>query len=68
MSRRFTPRHAQTVGDLGFIMQFNAETVAFRTALLSSGRIVPRVTIAKDNYLHSSQVRHIMSNTGCDIS
>ena len=30
---------------LGFAMQFNAET--FRTALLSSGRIVPRVTIGR---------------------
>ena len=26
MSRGFTPRHAQTAGDLGFAMEFNAET------------------------------------------
>ena len=27
MSRGFTLRHAQTIGDLGFDMQFNAETL-----------------------------------------
>ena len=27
MSRGFTPRHAQMAGDLGFAMQFNAETL-----------------------------------------
>ena len=43
MSRGFTPRHAQSAGDLGFAMEFNAET--FRTAPLSSARIVPRVTM-----------------------
>ena len=49
MSSGVTPRHAQTARDLGFAMQFNAETphVAFRTAQLSSSRIVPRVTIAR---------------------
>ena len=47
MSRRFTRRHAQTAGDLGFAMQLIAE-IYFRTAPLSSGRVVPRVTIAKD--------------------
>ena len=26
MSRASTPRHAQTAGDLGFAVQFNAET------------------------------------------
>ena len=26
MSRRSTPRHAQTAGDLGLAVQFNAET------------------------------------------
>ena len=26
MSREFTPRHAQMAGDLGFTVQFNAET------------------------------------------
>ena len=26
MSRGSTPRHAQTAGDLGFAVQFNAET------------------------------------------
>ena len=45
MSRGSTPRHAQTAGDLGFDVQFNAETLAFRAAPLSSGRKVPRVTI-----------------------
>ena len=47
MSRGYTPRHAQTAGDLSFAVQFIAETVAFRAALLSSGRIVPRVTIER---------------------
>ena len=61
MSRGFTPRHAQTAGDLDFAMQFNAET--FRIAPLFSGLIVPRITRDKVYYLHSSQVRHIMSNT-----
>ena len=27
MSRGSTPRHAQTAGDLGFAVQFNAETL-----------------------------------------
>ena len=44
MSRRFSPRHAQTAGNLGLAMQFIAET---RTAPLSSGRIVPGVTIGR---------------------
>ena len=30
MSREFTPRHAQTAGDLGFAVQFNAETMETR--------------------------------------
>ena len=48
MSRGSTPRHAQTAGDLGLAVQFNAENpVAFRTAPISSGRIVPRVTIGR---------------------
>ena len=37
-------RHAKTAGDLGFSVQFNAET---RAAPLYSGRIVPRVTIRR---------------------
>ena len=45
MSRGSTHRHAQTAGDLGFAVQFIAET--FRAAPLSSGRIVPRVTMGK---------------------
>ena len=45
MSRGSIPRHAQAAGDLCFAMQFNAET--FRTAPLSSDRIVPRVTIGR---------------------
>ena len=28
MSRRYTPRHAQTAGDLSFAVQFNDETPA----------------------------------------
>ena len=41
MSRGFTLRHAQTIKDLGFDMQFNAKnTEALSTAPLSSGRIV----------------------------
>ena len=46
MSRGFTLRHAQTIEDLGFDMQFNAETP------LSSGWIVMRVTIAEGNSIH----------------
>ena len=45
MSRGYTPRHAQTAGDLSFAVQFNDET--FRAAPLSTGRIVPRVTIGR---------------------
>ena len=41
MSRGYTPRHAQTAGDLGFAVQFNAETP------LSSDRIVSRVTVGR---------------------
>ena len=48
-SRGYTPRHAQTAGDLGFAMQFNAETVAFRAAPLSSGRMS-----SYDNFRHCS--------------
>ena len=44
MSRESTPRYAQTAGDFGFAVQFNAET---RTAPLSSGWIVPRVTLGR---------------------
>ena len=51
MSRGSTPRHAQMAGDLGFAVQFNDETLAFRAAPLSSGRIVPRVDNRKDNSL-----------------
>ena len=47
MSRGFTPRHAQTAGDSGFAMRFNAKTMALRTAQLSSRRIVSRVTIGR---------------------
>ena len=48
MSRGYTPRHAQTAGDLSFAVQFIAETrVVFRAALLFSGRIVPRVIIGR---------------------
>ena len=39
MSRGSTPGLAQTAGDLGFAVQFKTP--------LSSGRIVPRVTIGK---------------------
>ena len=39
--------YPQTTGDLGFAVQFNAESLAFRAAPLSSGRIVPRVTIGR---------------------
>ena len=59
MSRGST-RHAQTAGDLGFAVQFNAET--FRAAPLSSGQIVPRVTIGRiipSGELHSSHVRDV---------
>ena len=41
MSRRSTPRHAQTARDLGFAMQFNAETPWH---FAPSDRIVPGVT------------------------
>ena len=46
MSRGSTPRYAQTTGDLGFAVQFIAETLwHFCAAPLSSSQIVPRVTI-----------------------
>ena len=47
MSRGSTPRHAQMAGDMGFAVQFNAETPWYfaQVRLLSSGRIVPRKTI-----------------------
>ena len=45
MSMGFTRGHAQTAGDLGFAMQIMLK-LAFFTTPLSSGRIVPRVTIA----------------------
>ena len=41
MSRGFTPIHAQMAGDRNLM----PNSVAFRAAPLSSGRIVPRVTI-----------------------
>ena len=58
MSRESTPRHTQTAGDLGFAVQFNAETFQhlmlkqfnaeiFRAAPQSSGRIVLKVTIGR---------------------
>ena len=33
MSRGSTPRHAQTAGALGFVVQFNAETETWHFAL-----------------------------------
>ena len=43
-----TPRYAQTARDLGLAVQFNAETPwHFVQLLLSSGWIVPRVTIGR---------------------
>ena len=53
MSRGFSLRHAQTIEDLGFDMQFNAETRRPSTQLryplvgLSS-----RVTIVEGNSIH----------------
>ena len=46
MSRGSTPGHAETAEDLGFAVQYNAET-SFRAVSLSSGRIGPRVTIGR---------------------
>ena len=48
MPRGFTLRQAQIVG----ILDVAGNTVAFRTALLSSDRIVPRVTIVEGNSIH----------------
>ena len=53
--------HAQVAGDLGFAEQFNAEIMAFRTALLSSGRIIPRLKIVQGSSNHPNgkpDVRH----------
>ena len=41
MSRGYTPRHAQTAGDLSFAVQFNAET------LVGGYRILKIVLCAK---------------------
>ena len=57
MSREFPPRHAQTAEDSGFTVLFNAETtMAFQAALLSSGRIIPSVTIVESNSIYPSIV------------
>ena len=58
MSRGFTPRHVQTVGDLGFVLQF--KTQLQNTAPISSSLIVPRVT--KADLFHSFHVRDLMPN------
>ena len=40
MSRGSTPRHAQTAGDLGFTVQFNAETQMKRKELTKTPMII----------------------------
>ena len=47
--------HAQVAGDLGFAERFNAEIRAFRTALLSSGRIVARLKIVQGSSNHPDE-------------
>ena len=43
MSRGYTPRHAQTAGDLSFAVQFNDETL-WHFAQLRDLNVVPLVT------------------------
>ena len=48
LSREYTPRYGQTTGDLSFPCAIQCwNSVAFCAAPLSSGRIVPRVTIGR---------------------
>ena len=54
MSRQSTPSHAQMAGDLGFAVQFNAETLCISA-------IVPRVTIGRVSPF-ISRVRDLMSS------
>ena len=49
MSRGFTPRDAQTAGDLGFAVKFNAETPWRSSVILGSDS--PQSNNRKDNSL-----------------
>ena len=51
MSRRYTTRHAQTAGDLGFAVQFNAELRG--SAILGSDS--PQSNNRKGNSIHSRE-------------
>ena len=54
MSRGYTPRHAQTAGDLSFAVQFNAENAETRCISRSSailGSDIPQSNNRKDNFL-----------------
>ena len=65
MSSGSTPRYAQTAGDLGFAMQFNAETrgISHSSVILGSdspqsskvtiGRVTPFISREKHNVKHS---------------
>ena len=61
MSRGYTRRHAQTARDLGFAMQFNAETRSILHSSNSLGSNSPTVTIGRVTpfILHGE----LMSNT-----
>ena len=69
MSRGFTARHAQTTGNFDFAVQLNAETVvAFHSALLSSGRMVPRVECIGLHLTHAVDLISIISNSALLLS
>ena len=52
MSRGSTPRHAQTAGDLGFAVQFNAETPWHLAQLAILGSDSPQSNNRKGNSIH----------------
>ena len=51
MSRGYTPRHAQTAGDLSFTVQFNAETLCHFGSSAILGSDSPQSNNRKDNPL-----------------
>ena len=66
MSRGFTPRHAEMVGDLGFAMQFNAETPNLiccrRITIDVDGRraqIFTRGTYVPGTHSYSENTKHL---------
>ena len=51
MSRGYTPRHAQMAGDLGFAVQFNAETRGISRSSAILGSDSPQSNNRKNNSL-----------------